>query len=159
MNRFTITSTLSALAFAAALAGCGGSSKSASTTPAEPAAPAEPATPGEAAADSTADAPSGIEQAERGAAVYADACGFCHGDDGAGSGKNPAVVGDGALGSYATAADLLTYVSEEMPADDPGALSQSEYQAVVAYIAQENGVDLTDKSITPDTASAITFGK
>jgi mono/diheme cytochrome c family protein len=134
----------------AALAACGGADTPESTTPASP-------EPVDSNAEAVATGPDALEQAERGAAVYEASCGFCHGDAGEGAGNNPPVVGAGVLGSYANAGDLLTYVMDTMPADDPGGLALDEFQDVVAFMLQANGIDLIGKSVTPDSAGAITF--
>ena len=154
MKRLPTHFSIAGAAMALVVAACGGAD-----TP-EPASPAS-----SEAADSTDaeashgadDAPDAVAQADRGAAVYDAACGFCHGDAGEGAGNNPPVVGDGVLDGYADAAELLAYVIETMPADDPGGLTAEEFQDVVAFMLQANGIELEGRSITPAAGADITF--
>jgi len=160
----TVRIALSAL-LAVALAGCGGGDKGGDTTPAvaEPAAPSQPAgeaaDPAAAPADPTA-APAGgglTEQVSQGEKVWSEACSMCHGDAGEGKGrKNPAVIGRKALASYATGADLLTYVKEKMPKDDPGSLSEGDYLAVTAWLLSKNAkLGETSDALTASSAGSI----
>ncbi len=152
--------TTAALAFAGA---CGGTQESQPETPIEDSDPVDDPAADEGAddkiddADAAADMPDAVAQAERGAEVYASDCGFCHGSEGEGAGGNPPVVGDDVLANYQDAGELLTYVREEMPEDDPGGLSDEEFQDVVAFMLEVNGVDLTGKSVTAEAAADITF--
>jgi cytochrome c len=145
---------IASAAAAAALglvAACGGADSPEPTTPASPEEPADSVAP------EPGDGPDAIAQAERGAGVYEASCGFCHGDAGEGAGNNPPVVGDGVLDGYADAAELLQYVMAEMPGDDPGGLSDDDFQDVVAFMLQANGIELTGMSITPASAADISF--
>lgn len=101
---------------AAALMACGGASTSAE----EPSA---------AVAD-----PGGAATEISGAEVYEEYCSLCHGDDGEGTRKSPALVGPGALSDFASRDDLLAYISEEMPKDDPGILSAAQNAAVTDWL-------------------------
>jgi cytochrome c5 len=164
MTRFVRIRHAAALAFALAI-GCGGGDRAAETTPAsteppagETAAPAEP--PAEAVPPATEPAGAGLqEQLAQADKVWDDSCSVCHGDGGEGKGKkNPAVVGGKALGKFKTGADLLAYVKEKMPKDDPGSLSEAEYLAATAWMLSKNGV-LSDGSgaLTAESAAAITL--
>lgn len=51
----------------------------------------------------------------------------------------PAVIGEQTLARFQTVAELHTYVSERMPYEYPGALTQEESLAVVAYLARAHG--------------------
>ena len=135
------------------LAGCGGSAAEAPPA-AEPAA--EPA----AAEATTETRPS---QLERGAALYGENCASCHGADGKGTDKAPAVVGEGALPlraaagakrqvAFASAGDVFRWVRVAMPGDDPGSLSDDEVAAILAFALQANGVDMS--RVTLDEAAA-----
>jgi len=81
-------------------------------------------------------------QAQAGAAVYTQACAACHGSQMEGVAA-PALKGQ-AFGEMATAqgltADaLMDVVANTMPQSDPGSLSPEDYNAVDAYILQQNG--------------------
>jgi cytochrome c len=134
------------------LAACGGGSKDADTTAASSGTGAgdelpagetpvaeDSATGDEGGADASGGA-SAADQVAKGGEVWGEACGICHGNTGKGKGKkNPAVVGDGSLAKYQTAADLYAYIKEKMPKDDPGSLSEDDAWAVTAWIASQNG--------------------
>jgi polar amino acid transport system substrate-binding protein len=81
-------------------------------------------------------------QAQTGATVYQQACAGCHGAtlDGGGG---PALHGKDfmtlAKSQDMTAASLLDVVAATMPQSDPGSLKADEYEAVVAYLLQQNG--------------------
>lgn len=82
------------------------------------------------------------EQAQAGAAVYSQACAACHGSQLEGVAA-PALKGQ-AFGDMATAQSLtadalLDVVADTMPQSDPGSLKPEDYNAVVAYILQQNG--------------------
>jgi polar amino acid transport system substrate-binding protein len=81
-------------------------------------------------------------QAQAGATVYSQACAACHGQQLEGVAA-PALKGS-AFGEMATAqgltADaLLDVIANTMPQSDPGSLKPDDYNAVTAYILQQNG--------------------
>ena len=81
-------------------------------------------------------------QAQAGAAVYSQACAACHGQQLEGVAA-PALKGS-AFGEMAnaqslTADALLDVVANTMPQSDPGSLKPDDYNAVTAYILQQNG--------------------
>jgi polar amino acid transport system substrate-binding protein len=82
------------------------------------------------------------DQAQAGAAVYAQACAACHGSQLEGVAA-PALKGqafsDMATAQNLTADALLDVVADTMPQSDPGSLKPEDYNAVVAYILQQNG--------------------
>jgi polar amino acid transport system substrate-binding protein len=82
------------------------------------------------------------DQANAGAAVYAQACAACHGSQLEGVAapalKGPP-FGDMANAQGLTADTLLDVIANTMPQSDPGSLKPEEYNAVTAYILQQNG--------------------
>ncbi len=69
----------------------------------------------------------------------------CHGDRPYESGFTlpqtvPAVIGEGALGRFVTAADLHRFVSQTMPFNAPGSLSEADYWALTAFLMRANGM-------------------
>ncbi|HUE64193.1 MAG TPA: cytochrome c [Rhizomicrobium sp.] len=81
-------------------------------------------------------------QAQAGAAVYSQACAACHGQQLEGVAA-PALKGS-AFGEMAnaqslTADALLDVIANTMPQSDPGSLKPDDYNAVTAYILQQNG--------------------
>jgi uncharacterized membrane protein len=97
------------------------------------------------------------DQAAGGAIVYADSCAECHGETGRGGELAPGITGPGALaqaGTFADAAELIDYVSTEMPSLEPGSLSAQEYLVVTAWLLEQSGYQpLFDHS----SASEIKF--
>jgi mono/diheme cytochrome c family protein len=101
----------------------------------------------------------------RGGQLYTEHCARCHGDAGEGSEDGPSLVGESALPRHApagakrtaelrTAADVLAFTSENMPADDPGALPPDDYLAIVAFALTANGVSL-ERLMDEDSARAV----
>ena len=81
-------------------------------------------------------------QAQAGAAVYSQACAACHGQQLEGVAapalKGPA-FGEMANAQGLTADALLDVIANTMPQSDPGSLEPDDYNAVTAYILQQNG--------------------
>ncbi len=75
---------------------------------------------------------------ERGAAIYADQCSACHGDEGAGMLPlfpplwGPTSFNDGAGMSHVE--KMAAFVQHNMPQDSPGSLSAQEAYDVSAYV-------------------------
>jgi cytochrome c len=145
MKRFVLFASI-----VVAGAACGGKSSPAPTTP----APTE-----------TASADPLTAQIDEGKALYTEKCAGCHGAAGEGTDKGPPVVGSEAFpldprpgskrtGQFHTAADVFTFATQTMPADDPGSLSQDQYLAIFAFDLTANGVKL-DKPLDGDAAAAI----
>ena len=109
------------------------------------AAGAQPAKPALYAAD----------QASAGAAVYAQSCAACHGQQLEGVAA-PALKGS-AFGEMATAQGLtaqtlLDVIANTMPQSDPGSLKPEEFAAVTAYILQQNGYPAGTTALTTGAA-------
>jgi cytochrome c553 len=79
-------------------------------------------------------------QAERGQAIYAKRCAFCHGNtlDG---GQAPPLAGDVFLGNWRAdpLSALVSKVHHTMPADKPGELTADQSVDVVAHILKTGG--------------------
>jgi hypothetical protein len=66
--------------------------------------------------------------ASDGAALYKEKCAYCHGANGEGTKKyKPALVGDRSV------QQLVKYVQETMPEDNPGSLTREESEAITKY--------------------------
>jgi cytochrome c len=76
------------------------------------------------------------EQAKRGEKVYAEQCGFCHGDNLEGSSVIPPLSGANFYGAWKgkTAAELFEKVHQTMPATAPGTLTPAQAADVVAHM-------------------------
>lgn len=82
------------------------------------------------------------DQATAGAAVYQQSCASCHGGGLEGVSApalKGAAFGDMATAQSLTADSLLEVTAASMPQSDPGSLKPEDYNAVVAYILQQNG--------------------
>ncbi len=83
--------------------------------------------------------PTAAQVAELGAAVYAQSCARCHGEQGEGR-SGPALVGAGtSIQRHGDALGLLEYVSGRMPPAAPGSLSEEQYSQILAWIVLGNG--------------------
>jgi alcohol dehydrogenase (cytochrome c) len=80
------------------------------------------------------------EQAAAGHSDYDTNCTGCHGATLAG-GAGPALSGKAFMTSWGqkSTKDLYQYISTAMPAGNPGALGESTYQEITAYILETNG--------------------
>lgn len=116
-----------------------------STAPAL-AAPARAVAPTPSASGTTAGA-----LAAEGAGVFATNCAKCHGPKGEGI-TAPALIGpDANLVSYATGRGLYDFVSANMPQDNPGALSSTQYLDVVSYLLVARGDVDPSQSLSSET--------
>ncbi|MDE1896478.1 MAG: c-type cytochrome [Rhodospirillales bacterium] len=89
-------------------------------------------------------------QASAGAAVFAQNCAVCHGAA-LGGGGGPALVGAGFTQAGTTIGSVFSVLAQQMPATNPGGLSQSQYEDLMAYILQKNGY--------PAGSTPISYGK
>jgi mono/diheme cytochrome c family protein len=87
-------------------------------------------------------------QAATGEKIYMVLCNSCHA---------PLNNHDGAIfkASWAgtTAADMMDYLMAEMPKNDPGSLSRTEYASIIAYLFKLNGMPAGTTQLAPDAAS------
>ena len=97
------------------------------------------------------------EQASRGQATYRRRCTYCHGVflDGADDPNGPPLTGIRFIIGWEgrTVAQLLRWIAQTMPFDQPGTLSVEVCRDLVAYILQENGMPDGDTSLPLDPAS------
>lgn len=95
------------------------------------------------------------DQATAGATVYQQACAACHGaalEGVSAPGLKGPAFGDMAAAQSLTADSLLEVTAASMPQSDPGSLKPEEYNAVVAYILQQNGYPAGATPIAPHAA-------
>jgi mono/diheme cytochrome c family protein len=81
------------------------------------------------------------EQADRGAGVYAQRCGACHGAALNGTGEAPPLIGGEFISHWdtMTVGDLFDRVRTTMPQNDPQSLTREEYADVLAFLLKTNG--------------------
>ena len=93
--------------------------------------------------------PKDVGDTGRGIEVYKAACARCHGADGAGMAKVPALWGPRSFSVGASMARLeraASFVRHNMPFDKPGTLSDREAYDVAAYITAKPRPDLPAKA-------------
>ena len=92
-------------------------------------------------------------QSERGAAVYKQSCGTCHGETLAGD-IGPTLTGPfWSIYDGRTAADLFKTIRTTMPADAPESLKPQEYADVIAYLFSVNKFPAGEKELPGDQAA------
>lgn len=93
-------------------------------------------------------------QAGEGKELYASKCAFCHAPDLTGR-AGPALKGKffAAPSHKYKVSDIFAIVSRNMPATQPGSLSQDEYVRIMAYILQQNGYPAGDTALTFEAAN------
>ena len=77
-------------------------------------------------------------QAQRGVGAYSVSCAGCHGTKLEGMAAAP-LIGEEFRARFANAQDVYDYARANMPADNPGGLSDATYLAAIAFIFQSNG--------------------
>lgn len=106
---------------------------------------------GGAAAAGAKAGPFTSQQVQNGASVFSDSCSKCHGSDLEG-GAGPALSGKDFESSLEyskmTARQLFDFISQQMPYDDPGALSKPQYLAVMSFLLSKNGFTAGKKPLT-----------
>lgn len=93
-------------------------------------------------------------QATRGTMAFGQSCAGCHALSA--EGKAP-LVGDSFWKSFSqkTVADLLEYVSANMPNGAPGSLSANTYQDVVALLLKSNGFPGGTTDLRTDSIAGV----
>lgn len=93
-------------------------------------------------------------QAFAGAQKYAQHCAQCHGPHLKGA-KGPTLVGPYFLSAKANFAvgDIFSFVSQNMPATQPGSLPHDDYVQIMAFLLQQNGYPPGKTELTFDGAS------
>jgi mono/diheme cytochrome c family protein len=114
---------------------------------AAPAGDAPSATAGEQTVSSYTD-----DQASRGKSLYKDDCSTCHGSTLGGSGETPTLVGKGFRERWFVGPiePFMTYVSTNMPQDNPGGLDPQSYADIAAYLMSRNKVPAGDTELPGD---------
>lgn len=67
----------------------------------------------------------------------------------------PKIIGQGALAHFNTAADLYTFVAENMPWQAPGVLDEQTYWQLTAFLLRENGVSSGAAELSPQNADQV----
>jgi thiosulfate dehydrogenase len=94
--------------------------------------------------------PKDVGDTTRGAEVYRATCARCHGPDGAGMLKVPALWGPK---SYSVGASMArqeraaSFIRHNMPFDKPGSLTDRDAYDVAAYVTSKPRPDMPDKAL------------
>jgi alcohol dehydrogenase (cytochrome c) len=99
------------------------------------------------------------EQAQTGAASYAQFCAACHGADLRTLPTAP-LVGDEFIAKWRTRStnDLLAQLRTTMPPESPGSLGEDAYLALMAYVLQRNGNAASDQQLLAASGESIAAG-
>jgi mono/diheme cytochrome c family protein len=95
------------------------------------------------------------QQIAAGREVYTTDCASCHGANLQGV-DAPALTAS-ILSTYGNAKALVEFISSQMPQGAPGALSETQYYEVTAYIMQHVGLLAAGRSLTPEDAPKISL--
>lgn len=94
------------------------------------------------------------DQVTRGEGVWNRVCAECHGPDSTNL-DAPLLLRPDSLRRFPHAAAAHKYISESMPSETPGSLTQEEYWDVIAFLLAQNGVGEGDAPLGPETAATI----
>jgi polar amino acid transport system substrate-binding protein len=92
-------------------------------------------------------------QAAAGAKTYAAKCAQCHGAKLEGV-SAPALKGSSLQSTGQNTGQLFKFITEQMPAGNPGSLSKQEYVNLIAFILKENGSPAGSKPLSYEAASS-----
>jgi S-disulfanyl-L-cysteine oxidoreductase SoxD len=100
------------------------------------------------------------EQADRGAGIYAQRCGACHGAALNGTGEAPPLVGGEFVSHWdtLTVGDLYDRVRTTMPQNDPMSMTREEYADVLAYMLKNNGFPAGSRELDKRSEVLATIG-
>ncbi|MGH7655771.1 MAG: c-type cytochrome [Gemmatimonadaceae bacterium] len=102
-----------------------------------------------------------LAQAGRGESTYRATCASCHGDSLAGINDAPPLVGPEFHKDYDgnTLSSLFSKVSNDMPSDNPGSLTNPQVAEVVAFMLKYNGypAGAVDLSAVADSLDRFKF--
>jgi mono/diheme cytochrome c family protein len=94
------------------------------------------------------------DQVARGEEVWNRICVECHGPDSTNV-DAPLLLRPDSLRRFPNAAAAHKYISESMPNETPGSLSQEEYWDVIAFLLARNGISGGETPLGPETAASV----
>lgn len=92
-------------------------------------------------------------QAQKGLDPYEASCAMCHGANMEGE-SGPTLLGPTFTSHYETIGDLMQFMVQNMPMNNPGSLSHQDYVDVLAYILLKNGWPSGSRVLTYRDANA-----
>jgi mono/diheme cytochrome c family protein len=93
-------------------------------------------------------------QAQAGQEVFANVCAGCHGASLQG-GVGPGLVSPAFTATWRNAAALFSFISQNMPLNDPGSLSSGQYWDLAAFLLARNGVSPGGEPLNEQTAEGV----
>ncbi len=96
-------------------------------------------------------------QATRGGRIYRQFCSSCHAPNMEGGEMGPGLRGKPFIDPWdgERLAELMSYVQETMPQDNPGSLSDEDYTDVLAYVLKVNEFPAGDLDLTVESVENI----
>lgn len=95
-------------------------------------------------------------EASTGALLYERTCQECHGENGQGTKRGPAILGKKRLTKrFANAQRLFDYVAEKMPKDNPGSLDIAQYWNIVTFIVATHRKTIPDGRLSESNAPDV----
>jgi mono/diheme cytochrome c family protein len=99
------------------------------------------------------------QQVSQGRSIFTDNCAGCHGEDLRGLDGGPRLVGSAFPRWFEGPVSALhEFILTRMPADRPGSLNPRQATALVAFIAEANGLTPGDTALPEDAAALATMG-
>jgi mono/diheme cytochrome c family protein len=98
-------------------------------------------------------------QAAAGDKLYAAKCSACHGEHlegGAGPALSGATLTTLATNTKLTVGDMFTFLSQQMPLNEPASLTHDQYVSIMAFILHYNGYKTGPKPLTYAAATTST---
>ena len=98
-------------------------------------------------------------QATAGDKLYAAKCSACHGEHlegGAGPGLSGATLTTLSKNTKLTIGDMFTFISQQMPLNEPASLTHEQYVSIMAFILHYNGYKTGAKPLTYASATNST---
>ncbi len=98
-------------------------------------------------------------QASAGNKLYEAKCSACHGanlEGGAGPALSGATLTTLSKNTKLTIGDMFTFISQQMPLNEPASLTHDQYVSIMAYILNFNGYKAGSKPLTFDLATKST---
>jgi polar amino acid transport system substrate-binding protein len=96
-------------------------------------------------------------QATSGGKEYESKCSACHGEQlegGAGPALKGATLKTLSTNTKLTVGDVFTFMSQQMPLNDPASLKPDQYAAIMAFILKTNGYPAGSKALSYNAAKA-----
>ncbi len=86
-------------------------------------------------------------QAQKGVDAYENNCAMCHGANMEGA-SGVTLLGPTFTSHYETIGDLMQFIVQNMPKNDPGTLSHDDYVDILAFILLKNGWPSGNQTLT-----------